>query len=234
MEDFKPEIEKDDEVEIDLGRLFLQLKKKAVFILAVTILFAFLSVFATKFLITKKYASNANIYLKPQITESGMVDNSTIAANSSMVNNYVLMLQGDTLLSDVSDKLHIKDENLVKDAISVSNIADSEIISVKATTDDPRLSKDIVDTTVHLFFETMKDKLEIKNMTILDQPKIELKPVSPSLKKNLVLGVLFGMMLSCGVVVIEFLLDKRLHTKQDAENYLEIPVLAEIPWIEEK
>lgn len=233
MEEFKYEVEKSEEFEIDVSRLLKELKKKAMFIFLLTLIGGVISLLITKFLITKKYESSASIYLKPNITESGTIDYNTLTANSKMVNNYVLMLQGDTLLEEVSEKLKIKDENLVKKAISVSSATDSEIIKVMARTEDPKLSRDIVDITVNLFFESMKDKLDIKNMTILDQPKIEETPVSPSLKKNLLLGALLGMLLSCGIVVIEFLLDKRLHSKDDVEAYLEIPVLAEIPWIEE-
>lgn len=233
MEEFKSEVEKNEELEIDLSRLFKELKKKAVFIILLTIIGAVISLLVTKFLITKKYESSASIYLKPNITESGTIDTNALTANSKMVNNYVLMLQGDTLLEEVTQKLKLKNEKLVQNAISVSSAADSEIINVTAKTEDPKLSRDIVDTTVNLFFESMKDKLDIKNMTILDKPKVEESPVSPSLKKNLILGALLGMLLSCGIVVIEFLLDKRLHSKDDVESYLEIPVLAEIPWIEE-
>ena len=225
--------ENNEEIEIDLGRLLKEIKKKIGFIIVMTLIGAILALVVTKLLIPKKYESSASIYLKPNVSESGTIDYNTLTANSKMVNNYVLMLQGDTLLEQVTEKLKIEDDKLVHGAISVSSAADSEIIEVTAKTKDPKLSKDIVDTTVNLFFETMKDKLDIKNMTILDQPKIEETPVSPSTKINLVIGAFIGMALSGGIVVIQFLLDKRLHSKEDAESYLEIPVLAEIPWYEE-
>lgn len=234
MNEFKPEVENnDDEIQIDLSRLLAELRKKTKFIVLVTLICIVVSFIVTNFMLDKKYDSKANIYLKPNITESGTIDAAALTANSKMVNNYVLMLKGDTLLTDVSKKLNIKDADLVKNAISVDHVSDSEIISVTARTEDPQLSKDIVETTVNLFFETMKDKLDIKNMTVLDQPKVEKDAVFPSLPKNLVLGTLLGIIISCGIVVVEFLLDKRLHSKDDAESYLGIPVLAEIPWTED-
>ena len=51
---------------------------------------------------------------------------------------------------------------------------------------------------------------------------------------NVVIGALLGIMISGGIVVLRFLLDKRLHTKDDVEAYLEIPVLAEVPYFEDK
>ena len=93
-----------------------------------------ISLLVTKFLIPKKYESMARIYLKPNITESGTIDYNTLTANSKMVNNYVLMLQGNSLLEDVTEKLKLEDEALVKNSLSVSNEADSEIITVSART----------------------------------------------------------------------------------------------------
>ena len=83
----------------------------------------------------------ARIYLKPNITESGTIDYNTLTANSKMVNNYVLMLQGNSLLEDVTKKLKLENEELVKNSLSVSNEADSEIITVSAKTKDAKMSK---------------------------------------------------------------------------------------------
>lgn len=233
MDEFKPEVGNDDEIQIDLSRLLAELRKKMKFIVLVTLICIVVSFIVTNFMLDKKYDSQANIYLKPNITENGTIDSAALNANSKMVNNYVLMLKGDTLLTEVANKLKVENVGLVKNAISVTNVTDSEIISISARTEDPQLSKDIVETTVNLFFESMKDKLDIKNMTILDQPKVNKSAVYPNLPKNLVLGALLGIMLSCGIIVVEFLLDKRLHSKDDAEAFLGIPVLAEIPWVDE-
>lgn len=65
MEDLQKSIEQNEEIEIDLGRLFRQLKKKMSFIIAVTVIAIIISLLVTKFLIPKKYESMARIYLKP-------------------------------------------------------------------------------------------------------------------------------------------------------------------------
>lgn len=233
MEELQKNMEQNEEVEIDLERLFHQLKKHIRLIIAAMLLGIVISFLVTRFLIPKKYESTARIYLKPNVTESGTIDYNTLTANSKMVNNYVLMLQGNSLLEDVTKQLKLQDDELVKRSLSVSNEIDSEIITVSARTEDAELSRDIVKTTVNLFFENMKDKLDIKNMTILDAPQVNEDAVSPSLKKNLLIGAFLGMVLSCGIVVIQFLLDKRLHNKEDVESYLGIAVLAEIPYLEE-
>ena len=110
---------------------------------------------------------------------------------------------------------------------------ETEIIDVKATTDDPKKSQAIVSKTVDIFFKEMQEKLDIKNMTISDQPKVNDVPVSPSKKMNTAIGAMAGLLLSCGYVFLQYLFDKRLKNKAEAESFLGVPVLGEIPWFED-
>ncbi len=67
MEDFKKNVENSDEIEIDLSRLFQEIKKKAKFIIFMAIIGAIIAFLFTTFFITKKYESTARVYLKPNI-----------------------------------------------------------------------------------------------------------------------------------------------------------------------
>ena len=97
----------------------------------------------------------------------------------------------------------------------------------------PQLSKKIVDTTVNVFTNEVKETLNINNITTVDDAKLQTSPVSPSAPKNIVIGGLVGAILSIGIIFIRFMLDNRLHTKEDVEKYLEIPNLGVIPYFED-
>lgn len=235
MEDLKLNKELEDEIEIDVSRLFLELRRKMKFIIIIGMLGAIAALLFTTMFINKKYASSADIYPKSNTTENGIADYNALTANSKMVNNYMAIIQGDSVLDKVTEKLQLEQygEDFVKNAVKVSNESDTEIIKITAITEDPQLSKDIVEVTVDEFFKYVKDKMDIKNLMILNQAKVEERPVSPNKKLNMVLGAMVGVALSGGLVLLRFFLDKRLHTKDDVENYLEIPVLIEIPYYEE-
>ena len=70
-------------------------------------------------------------------------------------------------------------------------------------------------------------------ITTADDAKLQTSPVSPSAPKNIVIGGLVGAILSIGIIFIRFMLDNRLHTKEDVEKYLEIPNLGVIPYFED-
>lgn len=222
----------DDTVEIDLSQLFHQIKKNIRLIIISMLLVAVIAFVFTTFFIDKKYASQARIYITPKVTEEGTVDYSSLTSGNLMVNNYMSILKGENLLRNVSEAIGT-DFSIVNSSLSVSNDANTQIITIKSTTEDPELSKAIVDQTVSSFQSDMQELLNIQNLVVIDSAKVNSSPVSPNVKMNTLIGALIGAMLSGGYVFIMFILDKRLRNKKEAEEYLGIPVLAEIPWYED-
>ena len=216
-----------EEIEINLAELFQVLKEHLHIIIISTLICAILVGAFTIFFVKKQYASTARIFPKPEVNE-GVVDYSQINSNNSMTKNYVALLGGNNIQSKVAKELNV-DTNVVSSALSISNETDTQIISISATTTDPQLSKKIVDTTVN----EVKETLNINNITTVDDAKLQTSPVSPSVPKNIVIGGLVGAILSIGIIFIRFMLDNRLHTKEDVEKYLEIPNLGVIPYFED-
>lgn len=225
---------KEEELTIDLGQLFQLLKKNLRLIVLSMVICAVAAFAITTFLLPKKYASESSIFIVSKVNqETGTVDANALSANSKQVNNYMELIKGKNILNKVAEQLNIEDVKEVQNAISVSNKSETEIIDIKATTDDPTKSQQIVKATTEIFFKEVKETLKIENMTVLNDPEVEETPVSPSKKMNTLIGALLGLLCSGGYVFLTYLLDKRLRTKQEAVNFLGIPVLAEIPYYEE-
>ncbi len=221
-------VENNEEIEIDLKELLLTLKAKWKFIALTTIIVGIVAGAFTIGFIDKKYSSTSRIYLKPKVTE-GMVDYSTVNSNDKMVNNYVEIMKGDTVLSAVAGNVGVEN-SVVKEALSVGAETNTQIIKVTATTTDAGLSQAIVQNTIDVFYREMQTTLQIDNIAILDEAKINETPVSPSLTKNIAIGVLLGLVGSCGVVFVQFMLDTRIKNKDQVEQYLGVPALGVVPW----
>lgn len=223
----------EDVLTIDLSQLFKLLKKNLRLIILSMVVCAIAAFSITAFLLPKKYASESSIYLVSKVNaETGTVDAAALSANSKQVNNYMEMIKGKNILNKVAKELNI-DVKEVQGAISVTNKNETEIMDVKATTDDPVKSQQIVKTLTSIFFKEVKENLKVENMMVMNDPEVDKVPVSPSKKMNTLIGALLGLLVSGGYVFLTFILDKRLRTKQEAENFLGIPVLAEIPYYEE-
>ena len=221
----------DEEIEINLGELFQLLKKNIKMIFLSMLVGTLLLGVLTVFVINKKYESTSRLFLKPDVSE-GIADYSQINSNNLMVNNYVEMLKGNNIQSQVAKDLKIEPEQ-VNQYLTVSNEANTQIISITAKTNDAKLSKDIVDTTVDTFTQIARETLNVNNITVVDEAKIATDPVSPSLKLNLLIGAFIGSFISIGYLFIKFMLDTHIHNKEEAEKYLGIPMLGSIPWFED-
>ena len=223
-------IKNDEEIEINLGELFAVLKAQYKLIVISILVMTIIAGIVTTFFISRKYQSTASIYPKPEVSE-GIVDYTQINANNLMVNNYIEMLKGNNIQSQVAETLGITTAQ-VSSSVSISNQTNTQIISISATTTDPQLSKDIVDELVSTFKKEAKNTLNINNISTIDQAQLATTPVSPSLKMNLIIGALIGAFLSVGYIFTKFMLDTHIHNREEAEKYLGIPCLGSIPYFD--
>lgn len=224
-------LQNEEEIEINLGELFQLLKRNIKMIIISVLLCTVLLGIITVFVINKKYESTTRLFLKPDVTE-GIADYSQINSNNLMVNNYVEMIKGNNIQGIAANELNMDIKDLNK-SLSVTNETNTQIISITAKTTDPSLSKDIVDAVVETFTKEAKEKLNVNNITVVDEAEIATDPVSPSLKLNLAIGALLGAFLSIGYLFIKFMLDTHIHNKEEVEKYLGIPCLGSVPYFEE-
>lgn len=224
-------LDNEKEIDINLNELFLYIRDNIKLVIISTLVCTLVLGITTMFLISKKYESTARIYPKPEVV-GGVVDYSQINANNLMVNNYVEMLKGNNIQSQVAQSLNI-DVKELSSYVSIKTETNTQIISVTAKTKDPQLSKQIVDGLVESFKKEAKNTLNISNITTVDQAEVAKSPVSPSLKMNLLIGALVGILMSLMYLFTKFMLDTHIHNKEEAEKYLGIPMLGSIPWFED-
>lgn len=218
-----------DEETIDLLELFRIILKHIKLIIILCFLFALVGFFGTKVFISPKYTASTSIYLTPQISESGSLDYNSQMANSKLVTNAVNLLTQNNIMSEVAKDVGLESADSVKKCITIKNETNTEIITISATTTDPKLSKDIANDTVSTFIRTMQKNLNVRNIEVVDKAKLSYIPSGPNVKKNTLLATLVGFVIGCGYAVLRFLFDNRLRTKEEAEKYLGIPVFCEIP-----
>ena len=215
--------------EIDLLELLRAVLKYIRLIIVLCIVFGAGGFLGTKFLIAPTYTASTSIYLTPQINDTGSLDYNSQMANSKLVNNVVNLMTQNNIMSEVAKDVGLENASTVKKCITVSNQTDTEIVTVTATTGDPKLSKDIANGTVTTFINTMQKNLNVRNIEIVDKAKLSYVPSGPNIKKNTMMATLVGGVIGVGYAILKFLLDNRLRTKEEAEKYLGIPVFAEFP-----
>jgi protein tyrosine kinase modulator len=75
----------------------------------------------------------------------------------------------------------------------------------------------------------LQGHLDQSNIAVLNPAIPPLKPARPSLKINLAIGLVLGMMFAMGTVLVAELRNRRIRTEEDVTQYSGLVVLAELP-----
>ena len=227
------EEDKNEDVEIDLVEIWQVIKKQFGLLVIIVILCAVLAGVISKFFIAPKYTSSSTIFLTPSISESGVVDFTSQNSNEKLVNNVMALLVQDNILSEVAKQTGMESIEELRNQIEVSNDTNTTLVKVEATTLDPKLSKNIVNSMVSVFIDTMQENLNLKNIEIVDKAKLSYEPSGPDIKKNILIGAAAGFVIDALIVVLKVLTNTRLKSKEEAEKYLNLPVFCELPVIKD-
>lgn len=75
--------------------------------------------------------------------------------------------------------------------------------------------------------------LRTSNARVLDAARPMMRPVSPNVHRNIMLGLVVGFLASMGVILLLELLDNTVTSQKDIEELLEVPFLGIVPNIPE-
>ena len=117
----------------------------------------------------------------------------------------------------------------LRGSISITNPADTRILEVTVTNTDGELAKKITDKVVEVASDYIGDKMEVVPPKIIEKGKIPTVQSSPSMSKNVMMGILLGIVLCCGIICVITIMDDSIKSEDDLEKYLGITVLASVP-----
>ena len=141
-------IERNDEIEIDLQRLFGALVSKAWLIGIVSVVCAVVTLLGTVLFITPKYQSAAMFYVNNSSMSLGDVASSIssadISASRGLVKSYIVILNTRDTLNDVIDYAEVdRTYGQLKGMITAEAVNSTEIFKVVVTSSDPREAENI-------------------------------------------------------------------------------------------
>ena len=218
----------DDEVEIDLLQLFRALKKRILWIVGAGVIMGGAFGLFSKFDITPQYTSTSMVYiLSKETTLTSLAD---LQIGSQLTQDYKIIVTSRPVISEVIDKLKldISYENMVS-KITINNPNDTRILSITAQDPDPVMAKDIADSVAKTSSEYIGDIMEMVPPKVIEEGTVSDKKASPSNGKNAMIGAMLGIVLVCGLTVVEELLNDTIQTEEDVEKYMGLTVLASVP-----
>ena len=222
--------QQNDEFSIDLLELFFVLRDRIIIIILTAVIFAAGAAAYTHYLVTPLYASSSSIYV---LSSKNMMENySDFMIGASLTSDYMQMIKSYTVLNNVITNLELEEELTVEeleDCTSVTNPTDTRMLIITAKYSDPRIAKEIVDELARVAIERMHKIMNIDKPNIYEYGQISENPVSPNMKKNMLIAGLIGMLAASAVFIVLYLKDDSICTPEDVEKYLNLNTLAAIP-----
>lgn len=218
----------DDEVEIDLLEIFFVLKSKFLILLTVGLLVGCLCGVFTKVAMTPVYTSTSSILvLSKETTLTSLAD---IQLGTSLTSDYTVLIKCTPVLEQVIKNLKLDmNSDVLRNSISIVNPSDSRILEISVQNTDPEMAKKIVDEIANVASAYIGDKMEVIPPKIIEIGNIPTVQSSPSMKKNVMMGFILGIVAAAAIIVVVTIMDDTLKSEDDIAKYLGVSVLAVVP-----
>ncbi len=181
------------------------------------------------FLLKPTYEADASIFIT---NTDSVITFSDMQLSSALTEDYARILKSRGVLKEVISELGLEmDYKQLSKMVSVSNPDDSHIISITVTCGDVELARNIANALMNVGVERIYQVIGNSEPTVIDYSEAEaVEDVTPGLFKYLAMGALLGLLLVVGLTVLRVVTDTTIKDEDDIMNYLNIPVLASVPY----
>jgi len=222
----------DDEIEIDLMELFYALRHRLWIIILALVIGGAGAGFFSKKVLSPIYESTSMVYvLSKETTLASLAD---LQIGSQLTKDYSVIIKSRPVLEEVIAKqnLDMTTEEL-SSMISIDNPKDTRILSITVSDVDPMRAQAIVNEITKDSSSYIADIMEMVPPKTIEEGVAAIKPSSPSVKKNAMLGGLGLAFVACGLICLKVIMDDTIKSEEDIEKYLGMSVLAVIPDVKE-
>lgn len=219
-----------NEETIDLQELWIILKKKAMLIISVTLLITLLSGIITILFIKPKYKATVSLFINQSSTGTSGQDLQDINLYQKLVESYAKIAKSKRVSTNAIENLDLDmTHGELQNMLSISPDVNSQFINVSVTSTSKDLTYELANEVAYstkLIGEELRGEDLVQ---ILDEAEMPLAKDSPSLKLNLAIGFVLGLMLSIFYVLLREFLEKSIKSKKYITDDMNLNILATIP-----
>ena len=161
-----------------------------------------------------------DLTLSKQLT----ADFSVLAKSRPVMNKIEEKLKADYKYKDLNYSVE-----QLQGMITIENPSGTSLMRMTATNSDAQLAADIANAAADAVAERISEVMVIDKPSSVEEAEKPNYPVSPNVKKNMIMGGLIGAVLAVGVFTLLFLLDDTIKSEEDVRRYLQLNTLASIP-----
>lgn len=221
-----------DEIEIDLLELLRVLWSKIGYVILAALALGLLMVLVSKVFMKPQYESTTKMYVLSK-QDSSTVTSGDLQASSLLTKDYAELIQSRQVAETVIAQLNLDltyEEFLKKITVTTQN--DTRILSITVKDEDPYVASQMADAIRVAASDHIQNVMNTEAVNVVDEANIPDEPVSPSIKKNGLIGAIAGAFIAIVIIIIVYLTNDTIQTSEDVERYLGVSTLGMIPLAE--
>ncbi|MCC8067989.1 MAG: capsular biosynthesis protein [Clostridiales bacterium] len=228
MEKDTKQQEKNNEIEIDLGALFMELVHHWFRIVLSVVLMALVFGLGAMLLITPQYKSTSILYVLSRSTS--ITSYTDIQIGTNLTNDYVQVVTGRPVLDQVSSNLGLDlSYGEMKSKVSVNNPSDTRMLEITVEDPVPENAKIIADEIAAVSSAYIAQKMDQDPPEIIQSGNVNSSRSSPSYRRYTAIGAVIGLVVAVAFVWIIYLANDTIMTPEDMERKVGLQVLGSLP-----
>lgn len=228
------DFQRNEDIEIDLGRLFRAIMDHAREVVGVAVIAAVLTFLWTLFFVTPQYKSSAMFYVNNNSFSVGdaslSISSGDLVTSRNLVDSYIVILKTRETLNDVRDYAGTsRTYSELKGMISAESVDETEIFKVTVTSPDPNEAERLANAIAYILPKRIGTIIDGTSAKVVDAAVVPSGPSSPSYSQNTIIGFLLGFLLTAGVYVLREIFDVTIRSEEDVTQVCNHPILAAVP-----
>ena len=219
------------EFEIDFGQMLRVLKKRAKYIILITMVFALFGM-AVVVMTPPAYKANTKMFINAG-SNSSIIDSSQLASSIKLVETCEALIRSRDVMQPIIDALNLPEtcESLAG-KIKVEPVNETPVMLITVKYSDASLAQSIVKKITEVAPPVIEDKMEGGHLKPVESIIGPASEVNPSLAGTMIKYAAVGFVLSAALFVALFLMDNTFHTELELQKALNLPVLGVVPAVE--
>ena len=224
---------KNDYNKLNLKDLMYTVLTRWYILIVLLVICIFSAVIYSNFIATPMYDSTGKLYIMNKQSEN--ISSSDLSVSIYLTKDYEELVVDKAVLDEVSDELDNKYSYAqLRSAVTVVNPENTRFLEITVRTPSAVDSKKIVDSICEVSQEKIVELLGIDQVVIIRKGDIASAPSSPNTSGNIMKSILVAFIVFAGIVVLICFLNDKINGPEDIEKYLDISVLGNIPYNQNK
>lgn len=222
-------MERQNEMELDLGALMLCLLKKSKMILAASLLAAVVAFAVSSFVIPVRYTASTRVYVLNH-NGGGDLSYSDYQLADQMIEDYSVLITGANVTKEVISQmgLAVTEEKLEK-MIQVEVPKNTRILQISVRDTDPVRAAEIANCVRTVASDQIQRIMAVEAVNLIYEAETPQKPSGPDVLKITLLSALGGLLLAATYFGILHVMDDGIRTEEDVAAQLNLCVLSAVP-----